>query len=293
MEKAHMIHGSFRGLAVIAPLLLFSVSARAERVTCTTITALPATISAPGNYCLAGNLATMEPELPAISIQSSNVRLNCNGNRIANTADNKAAGIVIGQYYGAHPDDVVIENCRVRGFLYGITSADFSDNLQIRDNTIELASYIGMLIKTRRGEITGNTIVDMRTWRSTLLGCQSVVIGMAIRPQDELNNVEGRDVLVAGNHILDIGGGCPEQQTQALSIGGSSRAIVRDNHVSGLPKGGWLFLGNDSLVTDNVFINSSSYPAYVWNPGPVCRGNVIVGADQETLNCDSTSNAIK
>lgn len=295
-----MISGNFRGLPAALALLLFSSPAWAERVGCTAITTLPATISSPGTYCLTKDLATTEPELPAISVLSSDVQLDCNGHRIANTADNKATGIVIGQYYGTHPDDVAVEHCQVRGFLNGIVSVDFSDNIRIRDNTITQASFFGMLVKTRRGEVVGNTVQDMRVWRSTLLGCQTLVTGMAVASPDELSNAYGRDVLVADNHILDIGGGCPERQTSALSISGSSKAIARGNHVSGLPGGGWAFSGNydfsatfDTIVTDNVFVNGGANQVQVGNTGAICRGNVFFGIDKATLPCDATSNAIR
>ena len=64
-------------------------AARGETVNCTSIASLPAVISQPGIYCLAGNLSTSQVTGSAIEIQANSVVLDLNGFKLAG----RAAGV--------------------------------------------------------------------------------------------------------------------------------------------------------------------------------------------------------
>jgi parallel beta-helix repeat protein len=89
-----------------------------------------------------------------ITIAANNVTLNCNGNSISGTGI--GAGIkVVGQ------EGVIIRNCNVTNFYYGIQLENAKDTQIVDGNNINLNNFYGVyLYGTNDTIINGNTIVN-------------------------------------------------------------------------------------------------------------------------------------
>jgi hypothetical protein len=113
------------------------------------ITTLPATISAPGVYCLVGNQDVNLATGNAITIAANNVQLDCVGQTINNTAtapNGNAVGI-----YLAGRKHVDVHNCRITGgFATGIqayqnnAAANANAYLRFTDNYIAGPFWYGI-----------------------------------------------------------------------------------------------------------------------------------------------------
>jgi hypothetical protein len=123
--------------------LVMAPPATAETTMCTAITSLPYTISAPGTYCLLGNLTTSTPGGPAITIAANSVTLDLNGHKLAGSAGPStiAQGIVAsGRRF------VVVRNGIVRGFFSGVTIDDDSTASVIEDMIAEGNYAVGLFV---------------------------------------------------------------------------------------------------------------------------------------------------
>ena len=104
-------------LLVLLALVLGPAPARAETVSCTPITSLPAVITVQGIYCFTGHLSTGMTSGNAIDIQTNNVVLDLNGFKLGGLAAGPGTFAV-----GIHVDDrrnITIKNGTVRGFFRG------------------------------------------------------------------------------------------------------------------------------------------------------------------------------
>ncbi len=123
------------------------------------ITALPATITKSGTWCLKQDLTTAALSGAAITINANDVTLDCNGFKIdgANAgADTKMYGI-----RGLGRLNVSVRHCMVRGFyvgmyLYGI---DGGGHL-VEDNRFDVNRYIGMQVEGDGSIARRNIVTD-------------------------------------------------------------------------------------------------------------------------------------
>lgn len=132
---------------------------------CVSITA-PATISAPGNYCL-GNSATVNiTSGAAISINANDVVLDCQNNMLKNTALSDTGGSN-GIYFNSR-NNITIRNCRIMGgFTNGIygqqdnTIGNRNYYITVEDNYIAGPYFNGIVISGSAIEIRRNKIYDI------------------------------------------------------------------------------------------------------------------------------------
>src|SRR5690349_23359353 len=81
---------TLRACMLLSVLLGGGAQAAQDRDACTgTIATLPATLSTPGTWCLAGDLATAQATGAAITLDADDLTLDCNGFRL----DGQAAGL--------------------------------------------------------------------------------------------------------------------------------------------------------------------------------------------------------
>ena len=113
---------SVAAAALLALAFLFPTSdARAAESydACTgTITALPYTINTPGTWCVKQHLFTSATSGAAITVNSSNVTIDCNDFKIEGTS--AGAGTANRGILASGKLNVTVRNCQVRGFQYGI-----------------------------------------------------------------------------------------------------------------------------------------------------------------------------
>lgn len=102
----------------------------------TNITSIPFTISSPDTYVLTGDLTNGTPT--AITIQSDNVTLDCQGFSITGLYTNSTQGIFL-----SNSNNVTIENCIVREYGVNFFSSG-GNNTIVRNNTFDNASQTGV-----------------------------------------------------------------------------------------------------------------------------------------------------
>lgn len=153
-------------LIAILVLALCAHATPALAQSCTTLTAIPATISASGNYCLARDFSITSTSAKAITINANDVTLDCDGHTLKNlaTADN---GSSTGVYVSSH-NDITIRNCRIiGGFTNGIVATQVNSQanktyyVTIEHNYIAGAYAYGILAYGSAIEISGNRIYDV------------------------------------------------------------------------------------------------------------------------------------
>ena len=240
-------------LALVAALL--PTPALAETTLCTVITALPATISSPGVYCLESDFAYNSIGVPAITITANNVTLDLNAHKIGDLGAGTA--VSTSGIYAIAVQNITIKNGIVRGFATGIL---------LTDNTTPPTTAQGHLVE------------DMRTDDNRLVGISIVANGSIVRHNQVVatggstlaanENSVGISVSGQGNRVLDndVTDTTASGTGNAFGIRGSGAEalVVADNRVSGvIASGGGLEYAIDITgsphagVRDNTLSNAS------------------------------------
>lgn len=130
---------------------------------CRTIESLPAKLSQPGNYCLAGDLVMSMPDPPgdrvdaAIEIEADDgITLDCEGHAISGSAWGPDAGV--NGIVSDGVDSVRLRNCRIDGFFHGISLAGGSGHL-VENNHVERSRSRGIVVLGQRGSMVRNNVV--------------------------------------------------------------------------------------------------------------------------------------
>lgn len=275
-------------LLALAFLLPTSGARAAESYdACTgTVTTLPFTISTPGTWCLKQDLSTAASGA-AITVNASNVTLDCNGFRI----DGTAAGIGAANRGVAASGrlNVAVRNCQVRGFQYGIVllGATGGDHLvehnRLSGNT-SFGIFIegdGSLVRDNQVSMTGGStltphaygiyaryitdIVDNTVSGVAGNGTSGNIIGIFT-----LNNTGGT---VVGNrvHGLVKAGTTP---LRGILNNQSSRMVLVRNNVSGDGSAGGVGItctSSGSRVKDSVV---SGFPTGLSACGDAGRNDI-------------------
>lgn len=254
-------------------VFLVCYQAKGETLTCTVISRVPFTISAPGTYCLVNDLDTSQNGGGAIVINASNVRLDCNGRTIRNkNSANSDVGIASGGRNG-----VSIENCGIDGFEEGIHFDVRSNSVSIRNNTVRNARTYGILTWGNSIEITGNSVIDTK-YVSASRNYNQAIVASAYSP-----GVLSRDVVIRGNRVLGLSG---TAQMQAIRVEYSTAPVIEGNHVgrllpasTGYGFGIFTSATSRAVIKDNILTGSPSYPlsGIQSDATAICTGNVING----------------
>jgi hypothetical protein len=265
--------------ALLALAVLFpSSDARAAESydACTgTITALPYTINAPGTWCLKQNLSTAAASGAAITVNASNVTLDCNDFKIDGTA--AGMGTANKGVLSSGKLNVTVRNCQVRGFQYGIAllgatggdhlvehnrlSANTSygifvegDGSLIRDNQVSMtggstltphaygiyARYITDIQDNVVSGVVGNGTAGNIIGIFTLANTGGTVSGNRVHGLVKAGNIGLRGILnTQSSRVVlmrnNVGG---DGSTSGIGIScTSSNSRVKDTVVSGFPTG--------------------------------------------------------
>jgi len=236
----------------------FALPQQAHAASCASITALPATIAAPGVYCLVGNQSVNLASGNAVTIAADDVVLDCVDQTIANTAtapNGNAVGI-----YLASRRNVVVRNCRITGgFATGIqayqnnAAANANAYLTFKDNYIAGPFWYGILAYGSGIEITGNRIYDIGGRGSFAMGIRIGGSNLAGQP---------RFFLLRGN--LVAGTTSTVNNAYGIYSDNSNAAIILENAVSGTTAvstsynsyGVRVASGTFNRITDNHVVGS-------------------------------------
>jgi hypothetical protein len=137
-------------------LLYVGTGARAETLQCTELASLPATITAPGHYCLNKNFYQVFTTA-AVNIAADNVVLDCNDHVVAQTGANAITGV-----YANNRKQVTVRNCVLIGFGRGIgffeSAAGLSRGNRILRNTIRRPGVTGVQVAGSTNLVEDNHI---------------------------------------------------------------------------------------------------------------------------------------
>jgi nitrous oxidase accessory protein NosD len=253
-------------LAVAGLLVIAAAPALAETEHCTSISSVPATITASGVYCLTGHLTTAITSGAAITINANDVRLDLNGWRLQGPG-----GATWAEGIRSSAANVSVENGTVRGFYYGVDlrgPAARVEGLSLNRNTM-----FGVMVAGSGALVRGNRVTDTG---GSMVAANRAAIGIAVRGPATLVD----DNLVSGLRGMGTGAEI------GIYIVYADQVIARDNVVvddvrpstAGASTGVWIENSDSvSVVADSVtnFEHGVSYH----NASGTYSRNVVVGCD--------------
>ena len=234
---------SLRFAAALA-LALGATSAAAQETVCSaTITALPATITVPGTYCLKTSLSTSAITGAAVSIESDDVTVDLKGFALDGPAVPTAFTIGVRALERRH---VTVRNGTVRGFQVGVllqsTAAEPAFFAVERVRAVENTNVGLRVAGAGHNVVRDNSVLSTGGFDNAIPACIGIdVTGAGSRVENNL--VSG---LVA----------CPSGGTRAaIQVSSCVGCVVQGNELlSGTVLGsseGVLVLSADVLVADN------------------------------------------
>ena len=253
-------------LALAAALLLGSFDNRAQG--CTVLSTLPATISAPGSYCVQQDLSYSALSGTAITVTSGHVTLDLGGHTIWGSANpaSTATGI-----YGSDLGHVTIRSGKLHGFhrgiqLEGSVYSSASNGHLIEGVELAYSFYIGIRVVGIECTVRNNRLTPVGG--TTAKGANTDVFGI---------EVFGSQNVISGNEVLGmvpVGTGV----AYAIFMNASSYTIVEGNKVIGGPGSDAIWAGSSVgvMVVGNRINYGTKGVVYSGSTG-VYRDNLTVG----------------
>lgn len=304
-------------VALLAPLgllagftaMLAAGPAAAETLTCTNVTVLPATISSAGHYCLNGNFSAAYAASP-VTINASNVVLDCNDHTVTNTGAGAPNGITVN-----NQSNVTVRNCSINGFGRGIayyeTVVGSSRNNRIERNDIRRSRVAGIQVGGSANLVDGNRISENvgppsgTTYGILVNSASAQGVGNVVRNNIVTNIAPASYVQTYGIYLLDVDNSVvigntisalfPPQDMNAHGIWGGLNAIgsaAINNTVlsrTGNPPGGGGGLTYDGANSAGIYF-SADPDTFNRN---ACRGNVVGHWNTNILVESATSGCAK
>jgi nitrous oxidase accessory protein NosD len=214
------------------------------------ISSLPVIITTPGTWCLKGDVATAMMSGSAISVQSNNVTIDCNGFKIGGLG----AGLNTATYgiEAFNRTNVTVRNCTVRGFYWGVVLSSAVGGYLVEDNRFDGNTSAALLAFGEGTTIRDNQI--LHTGGSTQFS-EYLTYGI----------YAGGTSHIVGNQVLDV-------FAQPGELGNVAYGIRLDNAIGG-------------LIADNVIADvyrespGSARSIYVYGSrGVTIRDNAVTAA---------------
>lgn len=278
-------------LYLLAAAVLLASPAVAFAQDCTEITAVPATISASGKYCLAKDFTINSTTAKAITINANDVTLDCQNHMLKNTATSNA-GTSAGIFLNSR-NNVVVQHCRVLGgFQIGIdlfqNQAVGNKNyyIQVQDNYIAGPFWTGIRAYGSALEITGNKIYD--------IGGQLNQYAIGIRVGGSTATGAFKMHIVRDNMV--IGTNSPYSASYGIFSDGTVGGAFLDNGIAGTTAAagkvayGTYILGQHNRLSDNHITGTGAVGEvgiYTADATTSCFDNYL-RATNGTQNCDAT-----
>jgi len=247
-----------------AALLLPCGQAMADTVLCTPIESVPATISTPGAYCLQKNLTMRGAAVAAITIDASQVTLDCNDHTITKYSSSSAQYGVLGSSR-AH---LRVRNCGLHLFGTGIALVR-SRVMEVRSNTIS-GSGMGMLLTGHSMDVFDNVVTAM-------YGSTNAVPMIGLTIETAYSGQMVSIARVVGNRIAGV-------RAYGIGINGSSGVLLEGNHVH-------LLANTDPGIA--IWINDyHDLPDIPLFSNALLRGNYVFGHGSSGIFVASGSTAM-
>lgn len=227
------------GLVAIAGIVA-SEAANADSLHCTEIASLPATISAPGLYCLKQDLSTSITSGNAITVSANAATIDLNGFKLGGVGG--GSGSTASGINANFRDNITMRNGTIRGFNVGVT---VSGNQNIVEGLrIEGATLQGLVVAGGGTLVQNNMIENIGTNGSTALRGILAIFGPHVIRGNVINRVAGsapagiflsspQGVTVEDNNISDIAGNGYGIRSTFPNGGNDPGNVVRDNVIHG------------------------------------------------------------
>lgn len=214
----------FRSIASLAPLALLAAAAllapppaAAETYqTCAGfIESVPTVIHTQGVWCLKKDLSTAMASGNAITINTNNVTLDCNGFKLGGLAAGPASATT-----GIHATDrqnTTVRNCNVRGFLVGISLDGDTAGNRVEDNRFDNNLWMGIAVAGDQNLVQRNMVFSTG-------GAQNYNVGIAA------------DADIIDNTVSDVFSAHPTAFVIGISASGPGNTVV-GNRVRNLASG--------------------------------------------------------
>jgi len=246
------------------------------------ITSLPATITAPGIWCLDRDLSTAITSGIAVTVNANNVTIECNRFRIGGLQagpGTSAFGIAAESRL-----NTTIRNCSIRGFLGGIVLDAGSGHL-VEGNRLDGNTNVGIFVNGFGSIIRDNQVID--TGGSTFTPSEA----------SGIHAINGVDVI--GNTVSGVAPAGTDAAAQGIYTFNNGKGTVSGNRVRGLvPQGAGTAFGIRNLVSGQILIRDNllqgpgepSIAIACTNNRATTENNLIVGFVGGVVNCYSVSN---
>ena len=295
------------GLAIIGAALPF-VSAQAETSNCKPISSVPATITAPGTYCLTGNLfvGASPATGSAIAINTNNVTLDLNGYTLARQAADTSAGRGILAY---NQKNITVRNGRINGFAAAVvlmdTSTDKSssgghlvEGLRIDNSIVSGIEVSGAanVIRDNRIVDTGGAQSDDGVFGISVVAPATRVLNNAIFGMSSATSIawhaaiyayNAQGSVIENNRISGLKAPAPTRGISSLShgiyVGDSHGSSIRNNSianaaVSTASQGIYLTRSTNLSVRDNSVSNMANGISFNSGSTGIYMLNTVIGA---------------
>jgi hypothetical protein len=277
-------------IAILGAALWFPARAQAAESFdgCTGyIDALPATISAPGTWCLRKDLHSAASDWYGILVDADDAVLDCKGFQVdGRQADNVLTEGVF--MYGNLPHDrVTVRNCTVRGYSDGIWV--IGNEGVVADNRVIEAGRNGIAISGDNGSIRRNRVT--RTGGG---------------PDGEARGIQAYgSVDILDNDVVGFAMDPGQRYIEGIVSGGFG-SVVQGNRVRlanasdpapGMSVSGILLIDPDAVtVRDNLVVGTGDAVgiACLYGPdgaGVITRDNLLAGVAQALTCTDGGGNA--
>jgi hypothetical protein len=252
------------------------------------ITSLPVLINTQGVWCLKQDLSTAITAGNAITINTYNVTLDCNGFKIGGLAAGVSTAAI--GIYELSQLNATVRHCRIRGFYFGLDFEGGGGGHTVEDNRFDSNTYVGLKVSGDGSVVQRNRVLD--TGGSTLVTMDAFAI-------KTVDNVDVLDNTVSGIAATSGGNG----SAYGISTFNNSTGSISDNRVNGLLKDGTgaaYGIFNDVsgrvIMTGNHLVGDSS----TGSAGLRCdsgnetsSGNVISGFATGSTCPDDGGNVVK
>ena len=285
MKVLRRMFGATLAIAMMVPL---GALAAESYDSCTGyIDTLPADISTPGNWCLRKNLRTGIADGAAISVQASNVTIDCNHFRVGGLTGGRGT-MAIG-IRSANTFNMTVRNCSVRGFRLGIFTEAGGGHL-IERNRLDGNTELGIGVYSPGSTVRNNLVLDTGGGTATANGAQGVVASGGVDVVD--NTVAG----VISNKLQ------PNNDARGIVAVDNASGSVVGNRIRGVvpsgagPSFGIIdFTSGSSVIRDNI-VQGSGLPGSTGifcNTGAtLSKDNAVAGFEVGVDRCTSAGDTV-
>lgn len=249
--------------------------ASAETVNCSPIGSLPAVLSTQGVYCLTKDLATTMASGNAITVAVNNVTIDCNGFKLGGLGAGPVTNAVAIRAQGRQ--NVVVRNCNVRGFAYGI-NLDGGGHV-IEGNRLDGNTRGGILVVGNGSLVSDNRILGTGGSTSPAIPTYGIYTAQTV---DIVGNAVSGVTNAAGSSSIGIytyannGGAVDRNRVRGVvSTGGSPVYAIRNLVSVRLSARGNQLNGETNIGTGLDCGSADS----------IASGNMFFGFDNTLVSC--------